>query len=109
MPNKESRMTDADFATIKAMFAENDDALKLMRKIFLPELSDANPIGMNFDLWTKLDLSGLSQEQKIIKVEAHQLLVSHVEACLQMLRTIAGWKEETPEQTKRRLIKDSTK
>lgn len=109
MPNKETRITDADFAAIKSMFAGNPDNLKVLRKIFYPELTDSNPIGMNFDLWSKLDLSGLSADQKLIKVEANQMMIAHVEACLSMLQTLAGKEEETPEQTKKRLMQDSTK
>lgn len=109
MPNKETRMTDDDFARIKGMFADNDDNLKVLRKIFYPEVSVDNPVGMNFDLWTKLDLSNLSTEQKLIKVEANQMLVAHIEACLQMLKTIAGTKKETPEETKKRLLQSSAK
>jgi hypothetical protein len=109
MPNKETRMTDDDFARIKGMFADNDGNLKVLRKIFFPELSDTNPVGMNFDLWTKLDLTGLSPEQKVIKVEANQMMVAHIEACLSMLKTLAGSKDETPEQTRKKLIQNSSK
>lgn len=109
MPNKETRLNDEDFARIKSLFAENDENLKVLRKVFYPELDASNPIGMNFDLWTKLDLTGLSPEQALIRVQANQMMVAHVEACLSMLKTIAGKKDETPEETKSRLIKDSSK
>lgn len=109
MPNKESRLTNEDMALIKALFAENDANLKLLRKIFYPEKDDMNPIGMNFDLWTKLDLTGLSNEQMVIVVKAYQMMVSHIESCLFMLKDLAGRKDETPEQTMKRLMQNSSK
>ena len=111
MPTKknETRMSDADFATAKAMFSDNDEGLKFLRKIFYPEVDVTNPIGINFDLWTKLDLNGLTPEQKIIKVEANQMLIAHIEACLSIIKTIAGTKEESANQTRERLTKDSSK
>lgn len=102
-------MSVDDVATLKAMFAGNDENLKVLRKVFFPELEAENPIGINFDLWSKLDLSGLSPEAKVIRVEAHALLVQHVETCLQMIKTLAGWEQETPEQTMKRLTKASAK
>lgn len=110
MPKKnDTRMSDADFATAKAMFADNDEGLKFLRKIFYPEVGYDNPVGINFDLWSKLDLSGLQPEQKVIKVEAHQMLINHIEACLGIIKTIAGTKVETAEATRERLVKDSSK
>ncbi len=109
MANKETRLTDQDYALIKSMFADNDANLKVLRKIFFPELSADNPVGMNFDLWTQTNFDGMSAEEMVIAVQARKMLVMHVEACLQMLKTIAGSKEETPEQTKNRLMKDSAK
>lgn len=103
------RMTPEDVAAFKAMFADNKGGLKALRKIFLPELSTDNPLNMNFDLWSKLDLSGLSGEQKLVKVEANQMLIAHIEACLGMINVLAGSKDETAEETLERLMKDSTK
>lgn len=102
-------MTPEDVAAFKGMFADNKDGLKALRKIFLPELSTGNPINMNFDLWSKLDLTGLDAEQKLIKVEANQMLISHVEQCLGMINVLAGSKDETAEETLERLMMDSTK
>jgi len=109
MPNKETRMTDHDFALLKSMFAGKDENLKVLRKVFYPEKEDMNPIGMNFDMWSKLDLSGQSPEEQIITVRANSMLVHHVESCLQIIKTLAGSEEETPEETKARLQKDSAK
>lgn len=102
-------MTDEDFALIKAMFANNDANLKVLRKVFYPELSADSPIGINFDLWSQTDFTGMSPEQMVITVQARQMFIKHTEQVLNMLRTIAGSKDETPEETKKRLIQDSAK
>jgi hypothetical protein len=102
-------MTVEDMASLKAMFADNDEGIKALRKLFYPEVSMENPIGMNFDLWTQLDLSNLTNDQKVIKIEARQMLVQHVEGVLNMIRTLAGTKSETAEETLKRLQKDSAK
>ena len=102
-------MTTDDIAKLKAMFAGNDDNLKVLRKVFYPEKEVANPIGVNFDLWSKLDLTGLSPEQAVTVVYANKMMVSHVETCLQMIKTLAGSTDETPEETLKRLTADSSK
>lgn len=109
MQPKETRMTVADIDRLKAMFADDDDNLKVLRKVFFPEKDDMNPIGMNFDMWSKLDLSGLSPDQALIVVQANKMLVEHVEQCLRMIKTLAGTKQETAEETLKRLTKDSAK
>lgn len=105
------RMTPEDVAAFKAMFADNKQGLKSLRKIFLPELDSANPIGMNFNLWhsSQLDISELPTDQKLIKIEARQQLMHHIESCLGMINVLAGSSDETPEETLARLTQDSSK
>ena len=35
---KQMRITDEELAVIKGLFADNEEGLKVMRKIFLPEI-----------------------------------------------------------------------
>lgn len=102
-------MTDADFAFINSMFAGNTDGLKTLRKIFLYEVDVNDPIGMSRDMWTTLDLTGLSSDQLVLAVTARQMMIKHLEGALQVLATIAGEKKESPEETLKRLQKDSAK
>lgn len=106
---KETRMNEADVARLKAMFADNEDNLKVLRKLFYPELCVENPLGMNFDLWSTTDLSGLSVEQAHVMIEARKMMINHVEGVLRMMQTLAGKKDESPEDTLKRLMKDSAK
>lgn len=109
MPSNNRRLTDEDFAWINATFANNDNALKTLRKLFLYELVGDEPIGIARDMWTTLDLKDLSHEDKLLAVAARQMLISHLEGALGVIRTIAGEKKESPEQILKRLTKDSAK
>lgn len=103
------RMTSTDIAVLKAMFEERDGAVEVIRKIFYPELTVDNPIQLNRDMFFDLQLDGMSPDQKVIAVEAHQKLVRHVEGCLAVIKQLIGKKNETPEQVLERLRKDSAK
>lgn len=104
-----NRITDAEMAIIKSMFAENDEALKLMRKIFLPSIDTDAPIGMVMDMWLPVEIDDVSAEQALVNVKARKTLINHVEQCLMLLKNLAGKKDETPEQTAKRIFKDSSK
>lgn len=55
------------------------------------------------------DLGGKSPEQQYINVNAYLFLLGYIDPMLGMIQNIAGQKEETPEQQKKRLTRDSTK
>lgn len=109
--DSETRITTEDIALIKAMFADNDPALKVIRKIFSPTISAADPIGKTGDLWSPmfLDLTDKNPEAALIEIKAHQKFVSYIEGGLRNLKMLAGRKDETAEATLRRLTKDSAK
>ena len=103
------RITDTDLSIIKNTFAGNDELLKVMRKIFLPELTADAPIGQSIDLWMTLKIDDMPPEQAIINLKARNTVIQHLEMCLNQLKVLAGMKEETVEATKERLLKDSSK
>lgn len=105
----EMRITDAELGLLKMTFAENDVLLKLMRKIFLPEIDMDAPIGSQVDLWMTLKIEDLTPEQAMINIKARNQLITHLEMCLHQIKVLAGQKSETPEQTRERLAKDSSK
>jgi hypothetical protein len=109
MKNQEMRISDSELQLIKNTFAGNDDLLKLLRKIFLPEITAKAPLGQNIDLWMTVAIENLSPEQALINLKARNSLIQHVEMQLQMLSILAGQKDESVEQTKARLKKDSSK
>lgn len=106
---QELRITDAELGLIKSVFGDNDVLLKLLRKVFLPELDLNSPVGQQVDLWMILSLDNLTPEQALIKITARNTIIQHIEMCLSQLKILAGKKDETPEQTKTRLQKDSSK
>lgn len=54
-------------------------------------------------------LKGKSPMQNYVETTARNFLIGHVGVMLSHLKTIAGVKDETPEQTKARLKRDSSK
>jgi hypothetical protein len=105
----ESRMTTDDITTLKAMFEDREGAVEVIRKIFYPELASGNPINLNNDLFTQLQISEMSPEQALIAVTARQQLVRHVEGCFAVIKALVGEKGESAEQTLARLQKNSAK
>jgi hypothetical protein len=106
--SQEMRITDEELALIKSTFAGNEKLLKLLRKIFLPEITADAPIGQNIDLWMTLKVDELPHEQAIVNIKARNTVIQHLEMCLGQLNILAGIKDETVDQTKTRLKKDST-
>lgn len=107
--NKQMRITDEELAVIKGLFAENEEALKLLRKIFLPEIDYTAPLGQLVDMWMPVEVDEVTPEQAIINIKARKTLIIHVESCLMQLRNLAGKKEESVEITKKKLMQDSSK
>jgi len=105
----ETRMTPKDIEVLKAMFEDREGAIDAIRKIFYPELSSGNPINLNNDFLTQLQISELSPEAALLAVTARQQLVRHIEGSFQVIKTLIGKKDETPEQVLARLQKDSAK
>jgi hypothetical protein len=109
MNNQEFKMTNEDIAIIKGLFADNKSALKVLRKVFYPEITVDAPLGANFDLWMTTPVDEMSSEQAIVNIKAKSLLIRHVEQCLMNLNTLAGTKQETVEETKARILASSSK
>lgn len=106
---KEMRLTNEELTTIKALYSDNLPALKVLRKIFLPEVNATAPLGQNFDLWMTMKVEDLTAEEALVNLKARNTLIQHVESCLMQLSLLAGQKEETVEETKARLAANSTK
>jgi len=181
--NKEVRFTDLEFALAKNAFAENDDMLKLVRKVMLqaklsstdiikvknvftkdliafvskfilPTIDVNAPLSLVIDLWMTFEIQnktpeevslliktrgrlismikkGLerlenptpkgefevetfepefeSAEEDYISLVSRNSLITHIDQQLVQLKLLAGQKSETPEQTKDRLFKNSSK
>jgi hypothetical protein len=106
---QQMRISDKELELIKSTFAGNDELLMLLRKVFLPEISPELPLGQNIDLWMTLKIEDLSADEALINIKARNSLIQHVEMQLNTLRVLAGQREETVDQTKARIAKDSSK
>jgi len=106
---QQMRITDLELQLIKSTFAGNEELLMLLRKIFLPELDPAIPLGQNIDLWMTVKIDDLDPEQAIINLKARNTVIQHIEQQLLSLKLLAGMKEESVEETKKRLQQDSSK
>lgn len=179
------RYTDHELSVIKNTFSDNDDVIRVIRKLFLqkswdiidkntlialrknrellgiirktflPELDANAPLHQMIDLWMTVDLKekpvelcelNILSREKLIKYIEQQLsylesetpekikfdsfikmgvkanikntitnimmrntLIAHVEQMIQQFILLAGTKEESVEDTKERLYRDSTK
>tara|TARA_R100001530_G_C4291459_1_gene148131 strand:- start:593 stop:925 length:333 start_codon:yes stop_codon:yes gene_type:complete len=105
----EMRITDAELEILKNTFSDNVDLIKLLRKIFLPEITADDPIGQNIDLWMTIKIDDMSPEQAMVNIKARNSLITHIDTQLMVIKSLAGSKKETVEETKERLQKDSAR
>lgn len=94
---QEMRITEKDKALLKATYAGNDALIKLLRKIFLPEIQADAPLGQNIDLWMTIPVDNMSPEQALINLKARNTVIGHIELQLQVLQALANGEELTPE------------
>src|SRR5690348_14705345 len=106
---RQMRFTEGELSLIRSTFKGNTDLLKLMRKVFLPELDPKAPFGQMIDLWMTVPLKQLSPEQAAIQLIARNELINHLDQMLMQLQALAEMKEETPEEATERRKKDSSK
>ena len=103
------RITDDERALIKSTFLGNEPLLKLMRKMFLPELDPNAPIGQMIDLWMTIPIKDLSPEQAYVNLLSRNQLISHVDQVLMQLWLIAKLEPMTPEEVKAKMVADGNK
>lgn len=108
-PGSQMRITDDELKVIKGTFRNNEPLLKILRKIFLPELDPNTPIGQNIDLWMTVNVENMTPEQALINIKARNILINHIDLQLMQLKLLAGVEEETIEQLEERMRKDSSK
>lgn len=89
------RITPVEISILKNTFKGNEELVRLMRKIFLPELDPYAPIGQNIDLWMTVDIKDRTPEEAMIQILARNQLISHVDNMLNQIKLLA----ESPEPT----------
>ena len=105
----DKRINDNELAWLNATFAGNKDGLKVLRKLFLYEITPSDPLGMGRDMWTELDISNVPKEKRETLIEARQMMISHINGALVVLSKLAGDSKESVEETLKRIAKDSSK
>lgn len=113
-PNYNFIYTDEELDMLKRTFADNETLLKLMRKVFFPSMSATNTDvgGLQEDVAFHPDLDPKnypSIEQAVVGIQAHAKALRYVESKLWQIKQLAGHKNETVEELKKRLLKDSAK
>ena len=107
--DKEMRIPPEEIETIKRTFKGNERLLKLMRKIFLPEITVDTPLGQTIDLWMTVPIKDLSPEEAYVNIQARNNLIQHVESQLLQLRILAETDVKTLEEAREAMKKDSSK
>lgn len=103
------RITQEEMLTIKKAFKGNDALVKLLRKIFLPELDPTAPIGQMIDLWMTVPVKDMSPEEAMINLKARNQLIIHVDQQLMTIELIAKQEEMTDEEIKAKISANSAK
>lgn len=103
------RITLEEQQLIQSTFKNNERLLKLMRKMFLPEIDPNAPIGQLVDLWLSLSIKDMSPEQAYQHIMARNQVISHVDQVLMQLFLISNMEQVSPEEAKAKMVADGSK
>lgn len=103
------RITDTELSILKNTFKGNEELLRLMRKLFLPELEPYAPLGQNIDLWMTVKIDDMLPEQAMINIKARNSLIQHLDQVLNSIKMLAETADETPEAALTRMKKNSNR
>ena len=106
---EQMRITPVELEVLRNTFRGNEELLRVLRKLFLPEVDPYAPLGQNFDLWMTVKIEDLTPEQALINIKARNTLINHLDMVLMQIKTLAESKDESVEEVKARLKQDSTK
>jgi hypothetical protein len=94
------RITEEEQELIKSTFKNNESLLKLLRKMFLPELDPDAPVGQMIDLYRTILTKDREPQQIAVDLTARNMVIDHVENVLLQLLLISKQESTTPEQMK---------
>jgi hypothetical protein len=86
---QQMRFSNEELSLIKSTFKNNTDLLKLMRKVFLPEIDPKAPLGQMIDLWMTVPVKEMTAEQAQVNILARNSLIMHIEQMLLQLHALA--------------------
>lgn len=104
-------LTVEEIAIIRSTFKDNHALLKVLRKVFMPTITDGSlPLEeMGKDLWfVGTDFSLLSKEEIQARVIARQEAIKFIAGGFISLKQIANMREENEMEKALRRSKDST-
>jgi hypothetical protein len=107
--DREMRIKPEEIDMIKSAFKGNEKLLKVIRKVFLPEFMGDGPIGGQIDIWMTTPLNNQTTEEKLVNINARNLLIQHIETQLLQLKILAETNVKTEEEARDALKKDSNK
>lgn len=103
------RFTEEELALIRSTFKGNEKLLKVLRKVFLPEIDPDAPLGQLIDLWMSVPVKEMAPHEAQINILARNSLIMHIEQQLIQLNILAEMEQLTEEELKEKAKKDSTK
>jgi hypothetical protein len=105
---REMRISPEEIEIIKSTFKGNVKLIKLLRKIFYPELDTEAPLGQQIDLWmVNPPMEG--NEKDKINLVARNMLLQHIEQQLIQLNILAETDAKTLEEAREQIKKNSNK
>jgi len=106
---QQMRFTEEELKIIRDTFKGNDRLLKLLRKVFLPELDPDAPLGEMIDIWMSVPVREMSPEDARVNILARNSLIMHLEYQLGQLKVLAEMDENSVEKFLENRRKNSTK
>lgn len=104
----QKRFNDKECEMIKALF-DTDEKLKLMRKVFLPELTQDAPIAGNETLLSYIRTEDMTSEEIAVEVKSVMKMIRHIEAALSMAQMMNTNAPASASQIAQKIKKDSLK
>ena len=90
---RQMRFSPEELEMLRGAFKGNDRLLKLLRKVFLPEIDPYAPLGQVVDLWMTIDLRQQTPETAYVNLMARNTLITHVEQQLLQIQVLANMEE----------------
>ena len=103
------RFTDEELELLRNTFGGNEVLVKLMRKMFCPEVDLNAPIGQVIDIYSSVQTDGKKPEEIAVAVMARNFLWRHLEQCLMELTILANNTREDLDAMRKSAEKNSAR
>lgn len=92
------RFTKPEMDAIIMAFKDNDNLLKILRKVFLPDANWTNPLGQLVGPYLQIAVDNRNAEDIALDVKAFNKVWGHIEFRLQELQSLAQAKVESEQE-----------